>query len=103
MLFYRYLPYEFALKAIQEQRMKVGRIHELNDIFDCRPRMIGPPDMSEEEIDSRVFKLIRTISNEIGVLCYCATAENLLVWSHYGLGHKGMALGFELRPLQHDV
>jgi hypothetical protein len=55
MPFYRYLPAEFALKAIQEQRLKVGRLLELNDIFDSRPRFVGPPGTSDDETDSKAF------------------------------------------------
>jgi hypothetical protein len=50
-IIYRYLPSEFALLAIQQQRLKVGRLNELNDIFDCGPAIIPPKSVlpSEEE------------------------------------------------------
>jgi hypothetical protein len=50
-MIYRYLPSEFALLAIQQQRLKVGRLNELNDIFDCGPAIIPPKSVlpSEEE------------------------------------------------------
>jgi hypothetical protein len=40
--------------------------------------------MSDDETDSKAFDLIRMLSNRIGIICYCTTSENLLVWSHYG-------------------
>lgn len=94
MIVYRYLAPEFALLAIQQQRLKVGRFHEFNDIFDARPEIIPPRRLSEV---GETFKesLFTEITAQGGFICYCGTPDNLLVWSHYGMGHKGIALGFE--------
>ena len=95
MIIYRYLPSEFALLAIQQQRLKVGRLNELNDIFDCRPTVVPPQGVSQADGRTFVESMLDTIANDGGVICYCGNADNLLVWSHYGMAHKGIALGFE--------
>ena len=102
MLIYRYLPAEFALLAIQEQRLKVGRINNLNDVFDCWPRIIPNKGMDPDEAYRIAEKVMGVFSHVWGSLSYCATAENLLVWSHYGDGHRGIALGFDIDALRKE-
>lgn len=36
---------------------------------------------------------------EAGMLCLCQSAENLAMWSYYGDGLKGFAIGFDLKHL----
>jgi len=31
-----------------------------------------------------------------GLLCFCRNWDNLLLWSHYGDGHAGICLGFDI-------
>lgn len=37
------------------------------------------------------------MSRRHGVLCFCRSWQNPLLWSHYADKHRGIALGFEVR------
>ena len=96
MILYKYLRADYAMQAIETKRLKVSQFGQLNDIYDSRPKIIydgsSHPDKNqgfEEELTSK-------IALRFGINCYCRTATNLLVWSHYGDSHRGVALGFEL-------
>ena len=43
------------------------------------------------------IRLIRALT-EIGVLCLAAEGSNTLMWSHYADHHRGLCLGFRLKP-----
>ena len=42
-LVYRYFKEEHGLQALQEGRLKVGRLFELNDPLDCQPSFVNFP------------------------------------------------------------
>lgn len=89
---YRFLPSQYALLAIQEGRLKVGMPNELNDPYDCLPRFEG----IEGEIgDQASIHALNFFSCYHGLLCYCKSIENPVVWSHYADAHRGIVLGIE--------
>jgi hypothetical protein len=96
MLLYRYLSLDHAVACLEERRLKVGRLNELNDPFDCFPRVINLP------VEAKGFELgfaegmLSSWSNKFGVLCYSATVDDPVLWSHYSSGHRGIALGFDV-------
>ena len=49
---------------------------------------------SKKDKNAIVFKNISSIINKIGVCSFVDTPYNILTWSHYGDGHKGMCLEF---------
>jgi len=74
--------------------LKVGRIAELSDPFDCCPRFINlkkvPPGGSKfpEEY-------LNLISGKWGLLCFSEKISDPVIWSHFADSHKGIALGFD--------
>lgn len=94
MLLYRYLKQQYALEALQTKLLKIGRLSELNDPADCRPRLINSPHDDDPYFEERYFE---KIGHEIGVLCFSATFEDPVLWSHYADAHRGLALGYDFR------
>jgi hypothetical protein len=95
-MLYKYLHADFAMQAIEHKRLKVSRLKNLNDIYDARPRIIyetGSPLGKNDEFEKHFNKQV--IQN-LGINCYCGESENLLLWSHYGDSHRGVALGFDI-------
>ena len=43
----------------------------------------------------RAFK--KEMEQSYGILCFCRTKRNPVLWSHYADKHKGMCLGFDVR------
>ena len=96
MLLYRYFCLEHAVSCVEEHRLKVGRLAELNDPYDCFPRVVNLP------LESKGFGLgfsqgmLNSWSNKFGIICYSAIVNDPVLWSHYSSGHRGIALGFDI-------
>ena len=85
------------MQAREMKRLKVIQFGQLNDIYDSWPKIIW--DISSHPDKNKAFEeeLTKKIALRFGINCYCGTATNLLLWSHYGDSHRGVALGFELQ------
>lgn len=96
MLVYRFLHAQYALQALQTQRLKVGRVSELNDPMDCAPRVVN---YSPRHVDvlNRKFEqeILDGAANTFGLLCFSEAVNDPVVWSHYADSHRGIALGFD--------
>lgn len=92
---YRYLPLDYGLEALQQDRFKVGRMQELNDPFDCFPRLTnGSLDQGEASV-SLPSSFLHTFASQLGLICYSARVTDPVIWSHYAEAHKGIAIGFD--------
>jgi hypothetical protein len=80
-----------ALDNVRQQRLKVARIMDLNDPFEFLCGDLGDPQARNA---FRAFKEYE--SERSGILCFTRGWRNPLMWSHYGVRHKGAALEFEL-------
>ncbi len=95
---YRYLRGEYAVQAIEEGFLKIGRLAEVNDPFEFRPAIVGlPKGTPQEAIERRESFFIKKLNDSVGILCFSdeRTVTDPVVWSHYSEGHRGIALGFE--------
>jgi hypothetical protein len=54
--------------------------------------MINGPLSNEPRVHAGVLE---TLMNHLGVLCYSASINDPVIWSHYAERHRGVALGFE--------
>lgn len=92
MMLYRYLSLEHGFKALQERKLKVGRLFDLNDPYDCFPKLTSEGrDLSEAEAHTKLVPY----GDKIGLLCFSRKINDPVMWSHYAERHKGLALGFE--------
>jgi len=82
---------EFAISNIGLGRMKVARFLDLNDPFEL---------MALNLRERRTRKVVRDFKNaqdsHTGLLCFSANWTNPVLWSHYGVKHRGICLGFNL-------
>src|SRR5438045_3566974 len=96
MLLYRYFCVEHAVSCIEEHRLKVGRLAELNDPYDCFPRVLNLPSDAKGFDLGFLQGMLTTWGNKFGIICYSATVNDPVLWSHYSTGHRGIALGFDV-------
>jgi hypothetical protein len=89
---YHFLSAEYALDDIRRRRLKIATFDTLNDPFELWA--VSHPD-KEVRVGLRRWK--KTMSRRYGVLCFCRSWQNPLLWSHYADKHRGMALGFDVR------
>lgn len=91
MRLYRFLGAAYGLRTLREQRLRIGRIDELNDDFEFVGLALA---QKAERIALREMR--RHLSVKNGVLCMSESWDSPLMWAHYADSHKGMALGFEV-------
>jgi DUF2971 family protein len=88
---YHFLPAEFALDDIQNRRIRISEIDQLNDPFELW--CVAQPDRRLRQA-LRGFK--KQLNESYGMLCFSRRWRNPLLWSHYAEKHRGMCLGFDV-------
>lgn len=91
MLVYHFVNAQYGLDDLKNRRLKVARLGELNDPFE----FLGF-DLSDTDFRWIVRKLKSELSWNKGILCFCKTWTNPVVWGHYADSHTGLCLGFEV-------
>ncbi|WP_263419033.1 DUF2971 domain-containing protein [Terriglobus albidus] len=88
---YKFTRATHAISSLNEKRLKLSTIADLNDPFDLCPLDTTDPEISEA-VDIVTVNFWKTT----GILCFSRNWDNLLLWSHYGDSHKGICLGFDI-------
>lgn len=91
--------------AIPEVAYKFREINELtlkslllNQVWFSRPASFNDPYELFREFESTGFgEALKWDIQEAGVFCLCKSPMNLPMWSYYGDGLKGVAIGYKLR------
>lgn len=91
MLVFRFLDEEFGMKTIRERRLRISRIHELNDPFEFLS-----PDLRDKGLRQALLDTRDELSKSHGILCFSGSWHSPALWAHYADKHKGICLGFEL-------
>lgn len=91
---YRSLSNEsFFIDILINQRLFAAKLHELNDpnegMYYC--------DLLKYTEETK--SAIRKEENSLRICSLSKTLHNILLWSHYADGHKGIAIGLELKPI----
>jgi hypothetical protein len=92
MRLYHYMVAKYAISALQDHRLKVAELEDLNDPFELRSMQFRN---AEYEVDVRGFR--QGTAKTCGFLCLSATWNNILMWSHYADRHRGMCLAFDVK------
>ena len=97
-IYYHFLSSQFAINDLEERRIKVGTLDDLNDPFELEPYLRLPFEERQplHEIRDR-------LSKTYGLLCFAPDWKQTLLWSHYADGHKGVAIGFEVLRDEEEV
>lgn len=91
---YKFMSAEHAKDSIDRQRIKLSTISDLNDPYEMVPSVVDGAGSSIYPT-ARVRSLMQaTASRKCGMICMSKVVDDVLLWSHYGDKHKGMALAF---------
>jgi len=106
-----------TLRNLKNQVIYLGAPRNFNDPYDCaigapltdlsdqglerllEGRRVNAPNetlkgMVKESTAKTIQELTERFLNERGVACFTEAPDNLLMWSHYADGGRGMCLGF---------
>ncbi|NQU99806.1 MAG: DUF2971 domain-containing protein [Parcubacteria group bacterium] len=89
--YYHFLSAKDAIDDLKKERIRVSRLNTLNDPFEMMP--YRRYKSKERKPYNKVF---RQISKKWGLLCFCPSWKEQLLWAHYARGHRGIALGFKI-------
>ena len=87
---YKFYSAKWGLDALYRERLKLSTDRDINDPFEFLAAGKNKASRVEaREIRSALFK-------EHGIISFCETWSEPLLWSHYADNHRGLALGFDL-------
>jgi len=91
MRIYHFVDAEHGLENIRKKRIKISRLHDLNDPFEL---------YALELSNSKFRKAFSLVKDELhknrGILCFSERWTNPVMWSHYANKHHGLCLQFEV-------
>jgi hypothetical protein len=88
---YHFTKATYAICALQNKRLKLSTIGELNDPFD-----LYAVDITDPAMRTKMDDFAKHFERTSAILCFSRNWDNLLLWSHYGDSHKGVCLGFDI-------
>src|ERR1700722_1039161 len=95
---YKFLNEKWGLAALNEKRLKLSRIFDLNDPFE-----LTPFNLTDDDIRDAFFKTRDDVAKERGLLCFSSGWNDPVIWAHYSDKHRGLCLGFEIPELKVDA
>jgi hypothetical protein len=88
---YYFTDSEHGLAALRDRRLKVARIHELNDPFE----FLGV-ELSDKKFRRALTETKYELSKSNGLLCFSKSWGHPMLWAHYADKHRGICLGFDV-------
>lgn len=91
MRLYHFTTQTFGLRALEDRRLKIARINELNDPFEFLSWNV------QDAANRAKLRAWKSAQNDrLGIVCFSRNWSNPLLWSQYAEKHQGMALGFDV-------
>ncbi len=91
MRLYHLVNQEHGLENIKKRRLKIARLHELNDPFEFLSPASHDPYRRKRFIAAR-----DGVAQRAGLICFSKSWHNPVIWSHYADRHRGICLGFDV-------
>ena len=89
---YKFTSVEYGISNLQNKRLKLSTIDDLNDPFD-----LCALDTTDPVISNALDAVLAPFREKTtAILCFSRNWDNLLLWSHYGVSHTGMCLGLDI-------
>jgi Protein of unknown function (DUF2971) len=115
---------KYTLRVLTNNEIYLAVFDEFNDPLDCHLRIEATaerdvarrelrklnPEMTDTELEdlvtkelspemikqneSKMLSDVEVINRKVGIFCMSARPDDLLMWSHYGDGHRGVCLEF---------
>ena len=91
MILYQLTSHKNAVSNIENQRIKISTIEDLNDPFELLGAQLG-----DKNLRASFLKMRKQIAKKHGILCFTESWKNPVLWGHYGDKHYGLCLGYDV-------
>ena len=111
-ILYKYLDIVGAKSMIGNRNLQFTNASQLNDPFDCHPKLIDysnvpdsklqgwiPKDWWVEKEENDAFNL----RNDTWLCSLSKINDSILMWAHYCYNHKGICIGLDLDKVLESV
>lgn len=111
-ILYKYLDINGAKRMIGNQNLQFTNASQLNDPFDCHPKLLDYSNVPEHKLQGWIPKEWWIEKEELDALnlrnnsWLCSLSkvnDSLLMWSHYCNNHKGVCIGLDLEKVMESV
>ena len=90
---YYYTPPKYALENLQKKHLKVTRFSQCNDPFE-----LASFNQKNKKIRKNFRNWLADMDKKYGMLCFCRSWRNPVMWAHYAKNHTGICFGFDVDP-----
>ncbi len=104
-ILYKYLDINGAKCMIGNKNLQFTNASQLNDPFDCHPKLIDysnvPDIIAKDEIHKQWEQEVKenkalNLRNDTWLCSLSKVNDSLLMWSHYCYNHKGVCIGLNI-------
>jgi hypothetical protein len=89
---YHLLPADYAIKNIENSRIKVALLSELNDPFE-----LFALNVKKKRVSQMIEAYKEELKDQQGLLCFSNDWLDPVLWTHYAAKHSGICLGFDVK------
>lgn len=90
---YYFTPPDYAVENLCKRRLKVSRFSQCNDAFE-----LAAFNMRSKSLRKQFKEWKADIDRKHGLLCFCRSWKNPVLWAHYAKNHTGVCYGFDVDP-----
>lgn len=92
---------ENAIKTIEQKKIRIGRIAELNDPFELIPGLSNSEqNHTFDQIEKAQKFLLNKYNEKYGIVSFSSSLKDPVLWSHYADEHRGIALSFDFERIK---
>lgn len=111
-ILYKYLDIVGAKCMIGNKNLQFTNASQLNDPFDCHPKLLDYSNVPETERSERIpyewMKEIKenkalNLRNDTWLCSLSKVNDSILMWSHYCYNHKGICIGLNIDKVLESV
>ncbi len=111
-ILYKYLDIIGAKCMIGNQDLQFTNASQLNDPFDCHPKLIDysnvPDFIAKNAIHKNWEQEVRenkalNLRNDTWLCSFSKVNDSILMWSHYCYNHKGVCIGLDMDKVMKSI
>lgn len=111
-ILYKYLDIEGAKRMIGNKNLQFTNATQLNDPFDCHPKLLDYSNVPEHKLQGRIPKDwwiekeendAKNLRNDTWLCSLSKINDSILMWAHYCYNHKGVCIGLDIEKVMESV